>query len=126
MHGGKEEAGRIVLLEQQLKVEREKNERMEQHYVQERERLVKEHAREQQAAKEEAARMLEQIGMETEVEDKTDVYELDVDMIRAGPYYTSGQPGQGPWRTRWCWGMGEMRRERKLPSTSRGRGDWLV
>jgi len=87
VHGGKEEAGRVALLEQQLKVEREKNERMEQHFVQERERLVKEHAIEQEAAKEEAAKMLEQIGMETEVEDKTDVYELDEDMIRAGPYY---------------------------------------
>jgi hypothetical protein len=60
VQGGKEETGRVILLEQQLKVEREKSERMEQHYAQERERLVKEHAREQQLAREEAAKMLEQ------------------------------------------------------------------
>jgi hypothetical protein len=90
-HGVNEEQGRVVLLEQQLKVEREKNERMEQHYIQERERLVKEHAREQQVARDEAAKMLEQREMDTEHgssdEDKMDVYELDEDMIRAGPYY---------------------------------------
>ncbi len=88
VQGGKEEMGRLVLLEQQLKVEREKSERMEQHYAQERERLVKEHAREQQLVREEAAKkMLEQRELETGIEDRTDVYELDEDMIRAGPYY---------------------------------------
>jgi hypothetical protein len=91
VHGLKEEQGRVVLLEQQLKMEREKCERMEQHYTQERERLVKEHAREQQVAKEEVAKMLEQRKMDTEhensEEDRSDVYELDEDMIRAGPYY---------------------------------------
>jgi hypothetical protein len=85
-HGVKEELSRVALLEQQLKLEREKSERMEQHYVQERERLVKEHARVQQEAREEAAKLLEQKEMDTD-EDKMDVYELDEDMIRAGPYY---------------------------------------
>ncbi len=33
VHGVKEEQGRVVLLEQQLKLEREKCERMEQHYT---------------------------------------------------------------------------------------------
>jgi hypothetical protein len=87
--GGKEEMGRLALLEQQLKVEREKSERMEQHYAQERERLVKEHAREQQLVREEAAKMVEQRELEAGAGtvDKSDVYELDEDLIRAGPYY---------------------------------------
>jgi hypothetical protein len=55
-------------------------------------RLVKEHAREQQLVREEAAKLLEQKlleqrELETGTEDGTDVYELDEDMIRAGPYY---------------------------------------
>ncbi len=79
--------GRLALLEQQLKVEREKSERMEQHYAQERERLVKEHEREQQLVREEAAKMVEQRELEAGTDDKTDVYKLDEDMIRAGPYY---------------------------------------
>jgi hypothetical protein len=87
LHGGKEEMGRVILLEQQLKAEREKGERMEQHYAQERERMMKEHAREQQLAREEAAKRLDQRELEMGAEDRTDVYELDEDMIRAGPYY---------------------------------------
>ncbi len=95
--GGKEDKERVLQLEQQLVAERERRENAERLYGMDREKLMREHASEQEAARIEIARIVkekevlegrlkedEDTPMEEDIED---VYELDEDMIRAGPYY---------------------------------------
>jgi hypothetical protein len=95
--GGKEEKDRIRLLEQQVKMERERREQMEREYAAELERREKDFAVEkgrmnseliklEQEKQELVARAGEEEDADME-EDEPDVYVLDEDLIQAGPYY---------------------------------------
>jgi hypothetical protein len=96
-NGGKVEKERIRLLEQQVKMERERREQMEREYAAELERREKEFAAEKVRMKSELSKLeqeKQELGAragededEDMEEDEPDVYVLDEDLIQAGPYY---------------------------------------
>jgi hypothetical protein len=93
----KEEKERVQLLEKQLKIEREKVEKLTRGFEEERSKIVTEHEVEKERARHEVEKLmqekreLEEKGKEKEQEemeeDITDVFELDEDLVQPGPYY---------------------------------------
>jgi hypothetical protein len=93
----KEEKERVQLLEKQLKIEREKVEKLARGFEEERSKIMREHEAEKERARLEVEKLmqekreLEEKGKEKEQEemeeDITDVFELDEDLVQPGPYY---------------------------------------
>jgi len=129
---GKDEKERMTLLEQQLLVERGRREMAERMVAEEREKMAKENAIAQEAANgkiamltmeknqlEERLKEEEDAAMDTMMED---VYVLEEDMIKAGPYYNVRAARTRAMDEEVILGDGRRKRMKEAPFNIQGEG----